>query len=159
MKFYVSIGLLMFAVIYSVMVNTGTLLTREWEERTSKEISLSPNGFAPLLVAKAATALLLTTVTTIFVMILMAFTLNFPINDVSLAIIGWLFILFLIGASIGAFTAVTIKKSLPVITLSAVLGISLYLLSGNESSIRGFAYDGPIRSEEHTSELQSRFDL
>jgi len=144
MKFYVSIGLLMFAVIYSGMVNTGTLLTREWEERTSKEISLSPNGFAPLLVAKAATALLLTTVTTIFVMILMAFTLNFPINDVSLAIIGWLFILFLIGASIGAFTAVTIKKSLPVITLSAVLGISLYLLSGNESSIRGFAYDGPI---------------
>src|SRR5699024_12656262 len=42
-KFYVSIGLLMFAVIYSGMVNTGTLLTREWEERTSKEISLSPN--------------------------------------------------------------------------------------------------------------------
>ncbi|WP_193065154.1 ABC transporter permease [Oceanobacillus oncorhynchi] len=144
MKFYVSIGLLMFAVVYSGMVNTGTLLTREWEERTSKEVSLSPNGFAPLLVAKAATALLLTTVTTIFVMILMAFTLNFPIADVSLAIIGWLFILFLIGASIGAFTAVTIKKSLPVITLSAVLGISLYLLSGNESSIRGFAYGGPI---------------
>ncbi|GGB48038.1 hypothetical protein GCM10011409_26960 [Lentibacillus populi] len=144
MKFYVSIGLLMFAVIYSGMVNTGTLLTREWEERTSKEISLSPNGFVPLLVAKAATALLLTTVTTIFVMILMSFTLNFPITDVSFAIIGWLFILFLIGASLGAFTAVTIKKSLPVITLSAVLGISLYLLSGNESSIRGFAYGGPI---------------
>ncbi|GIO22087.1 ABC transporter permease [Oceanobacillus sp. J11TS1] len=144
MKFYVSIGLLMFAVVYSGMVNTGTLITREWEERTSKEISLSPNGFAPLLVAKALTALLLTTVTTIFVMILMAFTLNFPIADVSLAIIGWLLILFLIGASLGAFTAVTIKKSLPVITLSAVLGISLYLLSGNESSIRGFAHGGPI---------------
>src|SRR5690625_1108098 len=88
MKFYVSIGLLMFAVIYSGMVNTGTLLTREWEERTSKEISLSPNGFAPLLVAKAATALLLTTVTTIFVMILMSFMLKFPIADVSMTIIG-----------------------------------------------------------------------
>ncbi|MBY7142575.1 ABC transporter permease [Virgibacillus sp. NKC19-3] len=144
MKLYVSIGLLMFAVIYSGMVNTATLLTREWEERTSKEISLSPNGFAPLLIAKAFTAFLLTTVTTILVMILMAFTLNFPIENVSLAVIGWLVILFLIGASLGAFTGVTIKKSLPVITLSAVIGISLYLLCGNESSIRGFAYGGPI---------------
>ncbi|GEM_PF-1258224 len=144
MKLYVSIGLLMFAVIYSSMVNTGTLLTREWEDRTSKEISLTPNGFAPLLIAKAMTAFLLTTVTTILVMILMAFTLNFPIGNISLAIIGWLVILFLIGASLGAFAGVTIKKSLPIITLSAVIGISLYLLCGNESSIRGFAYGGPI---------------
>lgn len=144
MKLYVSIGLLMFAVIYSGMVNTGTLLTREWEERTSKEISLTPNGFAPLLIAKAIAAFLLTTVTTILVMILMAFTLNFPIGNVSPAIIGWLVILFLIGASLGAFAGVTIKKSLPVITLAAVIGISLYLLCGNESSIRGFAYGGPI---------------
>jgi hypothetical protein len=144
MKFYVSIGLLMFAVIYSGMVNTGTLLTREWEERTSKEVSLSPSGFAPLLIAKATTALLLTTVTTFLAMILMAFTLKFPIADVSLPIIGWLFVLFLIGASLGAFAGVMIQKSLPVITLSAVIGISLYLLSGNESSIRGFAYGGPI---------------
>jgi len=144
MKFYVSIGLLMFAVIYSGMVNTGTLLTREWEERTSKEVSLSPSGFAPLLIAKATTALLLTAVTTILAMVLMAFTLKFPITDVSLPIIGWLLVLFLIGASLGAFAGVTIQKSLPVITLSAVIGISLYLLSGNESSIRGFAYGGPI---------------
>lgn len=144
MKLYVSIGLLMFAVMYSGMVNTGTLLTREWEERTSKEISLTPAGFVPLLIAKAIAALLLTTVTTILVMILMAFTLNFPIENVSLAITGWLLILFLIGASLGAFAGATIKKSLPVITLSAVIGISLYLLCGNESSIRGFAYGGPI---------------
>src|SRR5690625_7463960 len=51
MKFYVSIGLLMFAVIYSGMVNTGTLLTIEWEDRTSKEVSLSPSGFDLLIIA------------------------------------------------------------------------------------------------------------
>src|SRR5690625_6816881 len=134
----------MFAVIYSGIVNTGTLITREWEERTSKEISLSPSGITPLLIAKATTALLLTTVTTVLAMILMAFTLKFPIADVSLPIIGWLFVLFLIGASLGAFAGVTIQKSLPVITLSAVIGISLYLLSGNESSIRVSTFGVPF---------------
>src|SRR5690625_6529799 len=108
MKFYVSIGLLMFAVIYSGTVNTGTLLTREWEERTSKEVSLSPSGFAPLLIAKATTALLLTAVTTILAMVLMVFTLNFPITDVSLLFLGWLLVLFLIGACLGAFAVESI---------------------------------------------------
>lgn len=41
---YLGTGLLMFAILYASMVNTGTLVAREWEERTAKPLVLSPSA-------------------------------------------------------------------------------------------------------------------
>lgn len=144
MKLYISIGLLMFSVVYSSMVNTGILIVREWEERTGKEISLTSVGFSPFILGKWITALILTCISTILVLLVMSFTLKFPIWEMKPVIGLWIFLLFLFGASLGAIVGVYLRKSMPLITTSAVTGIFLYLICGNESSIRGFAYGGLI---------------
>ncbi|HLQ72225.1 MAG TPA: ABC transporter permease, partial [Bacillota bacterium] len=141
-KWYTGVGLLVFAVLYASMVNTGMLLTREWEDRTSKELILTPAGFSSVILGKWMTSLIQTFISTLLVLVILVFMLDFPLAHIDITFIFWLFILFFLGASIGAFAASTIKKTLPIITLSAVIGISIYLISGNESSIRGFAYGG-----------------
>lgn len=145
-KWYTGIGLLVFAVLYASMVNTGMLMAREWEERTAKELILTPIGFSSLILGKWVTSFIQTIVSTLLVLAVLALILDFPLNRMNFSFVFWLFLLFLLGASIGALAASTIKKTLPIITLSAVIGISVYLICGNESSIRGFAYGGVIES-------------
>lgn len=141
-KWYTGIGLLVFAVLYASMVNTGMLLTREWEDRTAKELILTPTNFSSLILGKWTTSFVQTFISTLLVLVVLVFMLDFPLIRINITFVFWLFILFLLGASIGAVAASTIKKTLPIITLSALIGISVYLISGNESSIRGFAYGG-----------------
>jgi len=144
MKLYVSLGLLMFTAVYASMVNTGLLISREWEERTSKEAILTPAGFLPLVIGKWATALVQTMASVLLVLGIMGATLDFPIHRMDPALWFWIFILFLFGGSLGAALGVWLRKSMPLITFSAVTGIFLYLVCGNESSLRGFAYGGPV---------------
>ncbi|WP_077706551.1 ABC transporter permease [Virgibacillus dokdonensis] len=141
-KWYTGVGLLVFAVLYASMVNTGMLLTREWEDRTAKELILTPSNFSSLILGKWTTSFIQTLISTLLVLVVLIFMLDFPLTRINITFVFWLFILFLLGASIGALAASTIKKTLPIITLSALIGISVYLISGNESSIRGFAYGG-----------------
>lgn len=141
-KWYTGIGLLVFAVLYASMVNTGMLLTREWEDRTAKELILTPSNFSSLILGKWTTSFVQTLISTLLVLVVLISMLDFPLTRINITFVFWLFILFLLGASIGALAASTIKKTLPIITLSALIGISVYLISGNESSIRGFAYGG-----------------
>ncbi|MEN1969175.1 ABC transporter permease [Lentibacillus sp. N15] len=143
-KWYTGIGLLVFAVLYAAMVNTGMLLAREWEDRTAKELILTPASFSSLILGKWITSFIQTFVSTLLVMAVLFFVLDFPLTRMNMTFVFWLFILFLLGASIGALAASTIKKTLPIVTLSALVGISIYLISGNESSIRGFAHGGVI---------------
>ncbi|MBA9088305.1 ABC-type multidrug transport system permease subunit [Fontibacillus solani] len=144
MKIYISIGLLMFAVVYSSMVNTGILISREWEERTSKEIVLTSIGFLPFVLGKWITAFVQTIISVILVLGIMTVTLDFPLLKMNPILWLWIVILFLFGGSIGTALGVWLRKSMPIITFSAAIGIFLYLICGNESSIRGFAYNGPV---------------
>src|SRR5690625_3947058 len=137
-KWYTGIGLLVFAVLYASMVNTGMLLTREWEDRTAKELILTPASFSSLILGKWVTSFIQSFVSTLLVLAVLVFILDFPLARMNMTFVVWLFVLFLLGASLGALAASTIKKTLPIITLSALIGISVYLISGNESSIRGF---------------------
>ncbi|MEI3611473.1 ABC transporter permease [Pseudogracilibacillus sp. SO30301A] len=145
-KWYTGIGLLVFAVLYAAMVNTGMLLAREWEDRTAKELILTSVSFSALILGKWITSFIQTFVSTLLVLAVLLFILDFPLTRMNMTFVFWLFILFLLGASIGALAASTIKKTLPIVTLSALIGISIYLISGNESSIRGFAHGGVIES-------------
>lgn len=144
MKLYVAIGLLMFAVIYSSMTNTGILITREWEERTGKEIILSPQGFLPFVLGKWITTLLQTIISMVFIFIIMHFILGLSLKIITPAFLGFLFILFLFGASIGSLIGIVLQKSLPVVTISATLSIFFYFICANESSLRGLANSGGL---------------
>src|SRR5699024_7614417 len=107
-KWYTGVGLLVFAVLYASMVNIGMLLTREWEDRTSKELILTPAGFSSVILGKWMTSLIQTFISTLLVLVILVFMLDFPLAHIDITFIFWLFILFFLGASIGAFAASTI---------------------------------------------------
>lgn len=144
MKLYVGVGLLMFGIIYSAIINTGNLLAREWEDRTAKMIILTPKGFMPLIIGKYLTAFLETIISSFLIIIVMSLTLDFPVLFIRPVLLLYFLILFFFGASLGTILGVLIKKTLPIVTLGATLSIFFYLVCGNESSLKGLAYGGFI---------------
>jgi len=138
-KLYVAIALLMFTVIYASMVNTGILITREWEERTGKEISLTPKGFLPFVVGKWITAFVQTIISTVLVCIIMYFTLGFSFAYITPAVFLILLVMFLFGASLGAWIGSYFRKTVPMVSFSGVICLFIFLICGNESALRGMA--------------------
>ena len=142
MKRYIGSGLLIFSILLTSMINTGTLMAREWEERTAKPIVLSPKGFFPLIVGKWITAFLVTTVSTMLVLPLLHSLLGYQIQQMNVLVWLYLVLYFLYGSAAGVLLGVLFKKSLPIVPISVVIGMSEFLVSSLESYIRGFAHGG-----------------
>jgi ABC-type multidrug transport system permease subunit len=141
-KLYVAVALLMFTVIYASMVNTGILITKEWEERTGKEISLSPKGFLPFVVGKWVTAFAQTIISTVLVVAIMSFTLGFSFAYITPAVFLILLTMFLFGASLGTWIGSYFRKTVPMVSFSGIVCLFIFLICGNESALRGMAGGG-----------------
>lgn len=142
MKRYVGTGLLIFSIVLTSMINTGTLMAREWEERTAKSIVLSPKGLIPLIVGKWITAFLVTIVSTGLVLPLLYTLLGYHVNQMSTVVWLYLLLFFMYGSAAGVLLGILFKKSLPIVPISVVIGMSEFLVSSLESYIRGFAHGG-----------------
>ncbi|MBC2907643.1 ABC transporter permease [Streptomyces cupreus] len=141
---YLGTGLLMFAILYASMVNTGTLVAREWEERTAKPLVLSPVGNAPFVLGKWLAAAVQTVVSMVGVLLGLAWLLDYPVSS-----LGWnsllaMIVLFAYGAGFGALIGVALRKSLPMIPICVVLAVTHFFVSGYESYLRGFAHGGAV---------------
>ncbi|MFC7544931.1 ABC transporter permease [Plantactinospora sp. GCM10030261] len=141
---YLGTGLLMFAVLYAAMVNTGTLVAREWEDRTAKPLVLSPSGNAPFIGGKWLAALAQTALSLVLVLAGLAWLLDYPVTG-----LGWQSVLavaaiFCYGAGFGALIGVALRRSLPMIPICVVLAVTHFFASGYESYLRGFAHDGAV---------------
>ncbi|MEE1931073.1 ABC transporter permease [Streptomyces sp. TRM 70351] len=141
---YLGTALLMFAVLYASMVNTGTLVAREWEERTAKPLVLSPIGNTPFLTGKWISASVQTLIGVVLVLAGLHWLLDFP--ALSLGPRSWLglLLLFCYGSALGSLLGVTLRRSLPLVPLCVVLAITHFFLNGYESYMRGFAHGGAI---------------
>lgn len=144
-KRYLGSGLLMFTVIYAAMVITGTLIAREWEDKTVKLLLLSPRGFPPFVAGKWMSALLQTVLITGAVLLVLYIILGYPAERLGLPAIISLLAFYVYGASIGTLLGVTLQKSLLVVPVSAIMSIGHFLLCGYESYIRGFAHSGFLK--------------
>lgn len=141
---YLGSALLMFTTVFAAMINTGSLVAREWEERTAKAVVLSPIGRAPLVVAKWITASLQTALGLLVTLGGLAWLLSYPVTDLGLVSLGAIVALLLYGSGFGALLGVTLRRSLPIVPLCVVVGITHLLLNGYESYVRGFAHGGAI---------------
>lgn len=141
---YLGTALLMFTVLFSAMLNTGTLIAREWEDRTAKAVVLSPHGRVPLIVAKWLGAAILTVLSTALVVVGLATLLDYPVGSLGPVSATAVVVLFLYGSTLGAFLGITLRRALPVVPLCVVIGVAHLLLSGYESYVRGFAHGGAI---------------
>lgn len=144
MQRYFGTALLVFTVVYLAMVNTGTLVAGEWEERTAKGVVLSPLGFAPLILGKWAAAGALSMIGAAAMLAVLAAGLGYPVGRLDAWSVAALVVLFGYGAAIGALLGVKLRSSLLLVPASAVIAVTHLLLSGFESYIRGFASDGVL---------------
>lgn len=144
MSRYFGSALLVFAILYIAIVNTGILIAEEWEMNTAKALVLSPSGLWALIRGKAAAAGALGIVGFAFVVGAIALTLGYPVSQLGITSWVYLVLIAIYGAAIGTLLGVHFRSSLIIVPVSAVISITHLLLCGFESYIRGFAHDGVL---------------
>lgn len=148
---YLGTGLLMFAVIFAAMVNTGTLIAREFEDRTAKSVVLSPAGQWPFVGAKWISAAVQTLISLVLVLAGLWLLLDYPVLQLGPRSGLALLALFVYGAAFGALLGVGLRKALPIVPLCVVVAVTHLLISGYESYIRGFAHGGALEGLWHAT--------
>lgn len=141
---YLGCALIIFAVLYAGMVNGGTLIAQEWEERTAKSLVMSPKAPLALIAGKWLAGGAISLITIVVAIISISLVLGFPVTQ-----FGWrsacaMLVVWIYGAAFGSLLATIFRRSLPLIPIAVVVAIFHFLVSGYESYIRGFAHGGIV---------------
>lgn len=144
MQDYISTSLLLFACLYSAMVNTGLQVASEWNDRTIKNLLLAPVSRMALITGKVVAGLGQSLLSIMLVVLTLGVGFHFRPLGSLWAMAGIMAVVMLLGAGIGAVAGVASKQTLAVTSLLIALSIALFLISGNEDSLRGLAWSGPI---------------
>lgn len=144
MQDYISTSLLLFACLYSAMVNTGLQVASEWNDRTVKMLLLAPVSRSVLIAGKVVAGLGQSLLGVALVVLTLVIGFHFrPVGSLW-AMAGVMFVVMLLGAGIGAMVGVASKQTLAVTSILIALSVMIFLISGNEDSLRGLAWSGPI---------------
>lgn len=140
---YISTSLLLFGVLYAAMVNTGLNVASEWNDRTVKNLLLSPSGRGALVAGKVASGLGQSLLSIMLVLVVLLVGFEFRPQGNPLLMAGIVVLVMLLGAGIGALVAVLSKKTLAVASGLITIAVLFFLVSGNEESLRGLAWGQP----------------
>lgn len=141
---YISTSLLLFGCLYSAMLNTGLQVAGEWNDRTVKTLLLAPVGRGALVLGKVLAGLGQSLVGVVLVVLTLMLLFRFTPSGSPLALAAVVAVVMLLGAGLGAAAGVASKQTLITTSALITLAIGIFLISGNEDSIRGLAWDGPI---------------
>lgn len=158
---YLGSALIMFAALYSGIVNAGVAIAREWEDRTAKALILSPAGPKALIGGKWLSSLVVSVATIGCAILGVGAVLGFPLQQLGPLSLVSLGVIWVYGAALGTLLGVTLRKSLPLIPIAVILAVGHFLVSGYESYIRGFAHGGVVEVLWHSTQwipLSQLFD-
>ena len=141
---YISTSLLLFGVLYASMVNTGLNVASEWNDRTVKNLLLAPVGRGALVTGKVLSGLGQSVLSIALVLLVLIVGFGFQPRGNPLLMAGIVVLTMLLGAGIGVLAGVLSKKTLAVTSGLITVAILLFLVSGNEDSMRGLAWGQPI---------------
>lgn len=141
---YISTSLLLFGVLYASMVNTGLNVASEWNDRTVKNLLLAPVGRGALVTGKVLSGLGQSVLSIALVLLVLIVGFGFQPRGNPLLMAGIVALTMLLGAGIGVLAGVLSKKTLAVTSGLITVAILLFLVSGNEDSMRGLAWGQPI---------------
>ena len=144
MRDYISTSLLLFACLYSTMLNTGLLIASEWNDRTIKTILLAPIKRGVIITGKILAGLGQSIFSIGLVTLFLLIVFEFHPTGSAWAMGGIILVVMLLGAGLGAIVGVGTKQTLPTTSLLIALAVVIFLVSGNEDSLRGLAWQGPI---------------
>lgn len=141
---YISTSLLLFACLYSAMVSTGQQVAGEWSERTIKTLLLAPADRWAIVAGKMLAGLAQALLSVVLVLATLTLVFDFHLAGSAWALAGIILAVMLLGAGVGAAVGVMIRQTLPVISVLVILSIGIFLVSGNEDTLRGLAWAGPV---------------
>ncbi len=144
MQDYISTSLLLFACLYAGMVNTGLHVAAEWNDRTVKTLLLAPVGRSVIVTGKVLAGLGQSLIGVVLVAVVLWLLFDFrPVGSLW-GMAGLVLAVMLLGAGVGVIAGVATKTTLTVTSLLVAVAIAIFLISGNEDSLRGLAWSGPV---------------
>ncbi|HYG60805.1 MAG TPA: ABC transporter permease [Symbiobacteriaceae bacterium] len=144
MQDYISTSLLLFAVLYSAMMGTGLHVTGEWNDRTIKELLLAPQGRGTIVLGKMLAGMGQSLPSVGLVLALLYWIFGFYPTGSLWSMAGLMAVVMVLGAGLGALFGVAGKSTLVVTSLMITTSFLIFFLSGNEDSVRGLAWGGPL---------------
>lgn len=144
MQDYISTSLLLFAALYTGMVNSGLQVAVEWNERTVKTLLLAPVGRSVIVAGKVLAGLGQSAIGVLIVAAVLWMLFDFRPSGSLWAMSALVFAVMLLGAGLGVIAGVAMKTTLTVTSMMVAIAIAIFLISGNEDSLRGLAWQGPV---------------
>ncbi len=141
---YISTSLLLFGCLYSAMLNTGLHIASEWNDRTIKTLLLAPTSRSALVTGKVLAGVLQSLVSVALILLLLVLAFGFNPAGSLWALAAIVLVVLLLGAGLGALAGVASKQTLAVTSILITTSIFIFLVSGNEDSLRGLAWEGPV---------------
>jgi ABC-type Na+ efflux pump permease subunit len=141
---YISTSLLLFGCLYSAMLNTGLHVAGEWSDRNIKLLLLAPADRGALVAGKVLAGLLQSLVSVTLILLLLVLVFGFAPTGSFWALAAIVLVVLLLGAGLGALVGVASKQTLAVTSILITASIFIFLVSGNEDSLRGLAWQGPV---------------
>lgn len=126
---YLTVSILVIALMLGGLVQSGTSAAREWENATMKELLLSPASRWAMTTGKMLAALVMSLASVILVLCVLIFVIGvYPIHW--LAVIGFVVLILAIFISLGTLLGTLVKQRQAFIGLAFGTSIPLFFLSG-----------------------------
>jgi ABC-2 type transport system permease protein len=141
---YLGTALMVLAALYAGIVNAGTLVAREWEERTAKGLLLAPTAARSMIAGKWLSTAAVSAATVGAAILGVGWILGYPVGRLGPYAAAVLAIVWMYGAALGVLLGVALRRSLPLIPVAVIIAVGHFLVCGYESYIRGFAHGGVV---------------
>ncbi len=126
---YLSVSILVVALMIGGLIQSGTASAKEWEKQTIKELLTSPASRWAIMTGKMLGSFLVGLGSTLIVLAVLIFLVGVrPVNW--LEVIGFTFLSLLIFNTLGTLLGTLIRQRIPVVVLTMAISIPLFFLSG-----------------------------
>jgi ABC-2 type transport system permease protein len=126
---YLSVSILVIALMIGGLLQAGTASAKEWESETIKELLLSPASRVAILMGKMLGAFLVGLGSTVIVLAVLILFLGVA-PDRWLELLGVILLSTLIFNTVGTLLGTLIRQRNPVIALTMGVSLPLFFLSG-----------------------------
>jgi ABC-2 type transport system permease protein len=126
---YLSVSILVIAVMVGGLLQSGIGTAKEWERETMKELLLSPASRGVIMLGKMLGALLVSlgSIAIVLVVLIVAFGVT-PVNWIEM--LGMTLLTLVIFIAVGTVLGTWLKVRQPVVALSIGVALPLFFLSG-----------------------------
>jgi ABC-2 type transport system permease protein len=126
---YLTVSILVIALMMGGLIQSGTAASKEWENQTIKELLLSPASRWAIMVGKMLGSFLIGLGSTVIVLVVLVFLVGVRPEHWG-EVLGFTLLSLIIFNALGTLLGTLIKQRQPVIALTMGIALPLFFLSG-----------------------------